>query len=91
MSRLVFGVDRIPEAFPGAKGSSGTLKNNPCLAAFGDGPEGRTCQECSHFFRQGGVAGHYFKCDLRRVTSGPATDHRARWPACGRFAERVNV
>jgi len=84
---LVFGVDRMPEEVTGLKSKSGTLKTNPCLAAFGLGVEGRRCGGCFHLYRVGGVAGRFYKCDLRRVTSGAATDHRVRWPACGRFED----
>ena len=31
------------------------------------------------------VAKTYFKCELRGITNGPGTDHRANWPACGKF------
>lgn len=72
----------------GGRTKMGTLTTNPMLALAGPGPEGRICRDCTHFFRQGGVAGTYYKCDLRRVTSGPATDHRVKWPACARFDER---
>ena len=87
MTRPVFGVDRDPEAIAGGRTKSGTPKTNPCLVAFGPGPAGRQCAECTHFSRVGGVGGRYYKCDLRRGTSGAATDHRVRWPACGRFEE----
>ncbi len=64
---------------------SGPLKANPMLVAYGPGPEGARCGTCVQFDVQGGVAGRYFKCRLRGITSGPGTDHRVRWPACGRY------
>ena len=89
-TRLVFGTDRdtgvADELVESRKG--GTRKSNPMLLAVGPGPEGKSCADCGHLFRVGGVAGRYYKCALRRVTSGPATDHRVNWPACARFAER---
>jgi hypothetical protein len=59
-------------------------KVNPMLASYGVGPEGAKCGGCSHLFVKE-WAGRYFKCDLRGNTNGPGTDHRVRWPACGRY------
>lgn len=92
--RLVFGVDRLPEEVAvertrNGKGRLGAPKSNPCIPAFGPGPEGRICRDCTHLFRVGGVAGRYYKCDLRVRTGGPGSDHRVRWPACARFEEQV--
>lgn len=88
--RLVFGRDRdvstIEEAMERTK--SGTLRGNPCVAAFGPGPDGRVCGDCVHIWARGDTAGTYYKCDLRRVTGGAASDHRVGWPACARFEER---
>jgi hypothetical protein len=64
---------------------SGTLKQNPMPLVYGAGPEDKKCRDCAHFYRVGGVGGRYYKCDLRHQTSGPATDHRALWPTCGKF------
>lgn len=61
---------------------------NPCLQPFGKGPAGETCRHCAHL-----SANHcsktYYKCLLRGVTSGPATDHRVTWPACGKFERKA--
>jgi hypothetical protein len=57
---LVFGVDRMPEEVTGLKSKSGTLKTNPCLAAFGLGVEGRRCGGCFHLYRVGGVSAWLF-------------------------------
>ncbi len=84
--RLVFGHDRdvgVAEELV-ERGRGGAAKTNPMLV-LGPGPEGARCGSCAHLFRQGGVAGTYYKCELRRVTSGPGTDHRFRWPACARY------
>jgi hypothetical protein len=88
--RLVFGRDRdvgVAEEVVG-RSRSGAPAANPCVVAFGPGPEGATCSSCTHLFARGDTAGRYLKCDLRRFTGGPATDHRAGWPACARFEER---
>jgi len=59
-------------------------KRNPMLRLHGPALDGLTCRTCVHL-----VAHHYqrtyYKCDLRKITGGPATDHRVGWPACGRY------
>ena len=60
---------------------------NPCVRHYGNGPAGAKCKECALFIRRGGHANTYFKCELRGVTNGPGTDHRANWLACGRFVK----
>lgn len=59
-------------------------RRNPCLKLYGLGPEGARCGTCKHLvrFRRGGT---WYKCDLRTMTHGANTDHRVRWPACGRY------
>ena len=59
---------------------------NPCVRAYGPGPTGEKCKNCRLFVRihKGNV---YFKCELRGITNGPGTDHRANWPACKRFVQ----
>jgi hypothetical protein len=91
----VFGVDRDPGVVEGlpagsenrvknGKGRLGAFKVNPLLALYGPGPEGAICRDCVHLERhQYGTT--FYKCDLRRNTSSPTTDHRVRWPACGKF------
>lgn len=61
---------------------------NPCLALHGPGPDGQKCRGCVHLrFPQHHSARHW-KCDLRKLTHGPATDHKVTWPACGRYQKR---
>lgn len=88
--RLVFGRDRDPGVIEEAmeRTRSGTPTSNPCVAAFGPGPDGVTCSGCAHLFAWGDTAGRYLKCDMRRTTRGSATDHRAGWPACAKYEER---
>lgn len=59
-------------------------RGNPMLAQFGAGPEEKRCKSCRRFHIKR-YASTYFKCDLRGDTNGPGTDHRANWPACGRY------
>ena len=84
--RLVFGVDRDPGVAEELVGHSkyGTAKANPMLV-LGPGPIGATCATCDHLYMRGDVSGRYYKCDLRRDTRGPSSDHRVRWPACARY------
>ena len=58
---------------------------NPCVRSHGIGPEGSKCKGCALFIRKGYCSKKYFKCALRGNTNGPGTDHRANWPACGKF------
>lgn len=60
------------------------IEPNPCIHAYGLGPEGKKCKTCSHLFRSWVT---WFKCDLRRRMHGAATDHRANWRACGKYEE----
>jgi hypothetical protein len=50
--------------------------------------EGGTCGECTHL-RRIQHAKMYRKCELTvKLTHGPATDCRTRWPACELFEAR---
>lgn len=60
---------------------------NPCVRLFGKGPEGVTCKNCIHLQRRGTRRRNYFKCGFRKITNGPATDHRSGWDACARYME----
>lgn len=57
---------------------------NPMRAAHGNGPPGARCKTCVYLT----VHGHsrnYYKCGLRGITSGSATDHRINWSACSLY------
>lgn len=63
---------------------------NPLLKVYGNGPEGKKCGECVHqFFRE--FASRYSKCDLRKITGSPKSDHSSRFPACGKFELKPQV
>jgi hypothetical protein len=64
-------------------------KQNPCIAQYGPGPNGKTCDQCSRLV---GIchARTYYKCRLRKVTNGPASDHSRRWQACAKFEQRTD-
>ena len=57
---------------------------NPCVRLYGF-HKGAKCKTWVHLYLQGGVSGRYYKCDLRKNTRGPGTDHRVRWDACGKY------
>lgn len=58
---------------------------NPCVAAFGKGPDGATCGTCTNLIcNQWGK--RYYKCMKRRRSACAATDHRVSWNACGCYA-----
>lgn len=52
-------------------------------------PMGAKCGSCEHTGRWGDVAnpGAYLKCG-KRLTRGPATDIRRKWPACINYVRR---
>jgi hypothetical protein len=64
------------------------LKANPLLRVFGTTP-GEKCMDCIHLYAHR-CSKTYYKCDLRPFTFGPGTDHRVRWPACGKFERLID-
>ncbi len=54
----------------------------------GTGPQGKTCGSCRHLVRRQ-LSKVYLKCGLNeaRWTGGPASDIRARSPACKAWKE----
>lgn len=66
----------------------GSYASNPCLVIFGPGPDGARCGTCVHLQAHKQSA-TWYKCAQRGTpTHGPKTDHRVRWPACGRYEAR---
>lgn len=70
---------------------SNIYPENPCIALYGPGPEGKQCKDCVHLhsFKQSAT---WHKCELRQWKSKrgkyPGGDHRVRWRACAKFEER---
>lgn len=65
----------------------GRPKVNPCIAVWGNGPEGKKCGSCTHhYFIQ--WAGKYPKCSKRRDKGSASTDHSSRYDACGAYEEK---
>lgn len=60
---------------------------NPCVRWLGKGPEGKKCRTCAHIVCRA-FSKRYYKCDIRPITGGPATDHRLKWNACAKYEER---
>jgi hypothetical protein len=81
--------DWMVEHGHGFSGRGSVQQPNPCVTMFGAGPAGAICKTCVHLFAPGGTNKTYYKCDLRHVTRGPATDHRVRWQACAKYQERA--
>lgn len=60
---------------------------NPCIGLYGRDALSRTCKSCKHLFAKQ-YSKRYWKCDLRKNTNGPGTDHRINWPACGKYERK---
>lgn len=60
---------------------------NPCIEIHGKGPDGVQCKTCKLLFAHI-CSKTYYKCGLRGFTRGPGTDHKVRWPACGKYQAR---
>jgi len=60
---------------------------NPCVKLYGYDPDGRLCQYCKHLWykQRSKHSTRHYKCELRKLTSGPGSDHRVRWKACGKY------
>lgn len=61
---------------------------NPMVRKHGLGPDGARCKTCALFKISRPGANRYFKCRLRGITHGAATDHRANYRACAKFEAR---
>lgn len=53
----------------------------PLLGADVQPPGGARCGNCDHL-RSHTLAKTYYKCGAVKMTGGPATDVRLKWPAC---------
>lgn len=62
-------------------------KQNPMIKAVGPGPKDERCKACK-YLRVKHFSKTYFKCEWRGDSNGPGTDHRANWPACGKFIKQ---
>ncbi len=49
---------------------------------------GEKCKTCYHVNTHGNTRA-YYKCTEYRITAGPGTDIRLKWPACIRFKEET--
>ncbi len=67
------------------------MSTNPCIALYGQAATGQKCKGCVHlrYALMRNPNARHWKCDLRKLTHGAATDHRVNWPACGRYEKRT--
>ncbi len=66
-------------------------QTNPCISLYGTGPEKQTCKGCIHLRYPLQYSAKHWKCDLRKLSHGTATDHRVGWPACARYEKRTEA
>jgi len=81
---LLPGVGRPPVEYP--RGLRREVRIKQMHGVYGKGPEGKKCKTCTHLYRVG-KARLFLKCELNKVTRGPATDWRAGYEACGKYEE----
>lgn len=58
---------------------------NPMVRKYGLGPTGKKCLTCKLGFFNAGGSRKFYKCRLRGVTNGQATDHSSRFQACIKY------
>lgn len=63
---------------------------NPVVKKLGPDPEERICRDCTglYYHQLSQRDARYYKCELRKETSGAGSDHRVFWKACARFEPR---
>ena len=62
---------------------------NPCVNLYGEGEPGITCRHCVHLRYHVKYVTKYWKCDLRSMTHGAASDHRIGWQSCSKYEKRT--
>lgn len=75
----LFDFEEQPQESQGPKDWSGNpipVSDNPCVRLHGVDPQGRKCKDCKHLIRDRHHDYTYPKCELRKITRGPASDHR---------------
>jgi hypothetical protein len=70
------------------KNKSGSLIFNPCINSYGEGPAGAKCKTCKYLLYKHRTR-RYYKCHFRYITSGPGSDHKINWPACGKYEKAL--
>lgn len=81
----------VIEQVPTEKPKPAKQEGNPCIAVYGQGPEGQVCKGCMHlrYPINRNPKAHHWKCDLRKLSHGAATDHKVNWPSCARYEQRT--
>lgn len=90
MQETLFDFEEQPQEQTQLKDWSGNempVSPNPCVRLYGVDPQGRKCKDCKHLIRDYYHRVTYIKCELRKLTRGPGSDHRVRWDACKKFEE----
>jgi hypothetical protein len=64
----------------------GFKNKNPMVVLHGLGPEGAKCGTCKYVWAHR-KSRTYWKCEFRKFTRGPGSDHSRRWDACGEYEE----
>ena len=75
----------MDEMFPDGRAHSG----NPMVRKFGPDKKGRKCKDCKYLTMHE-CSKRYYKCELRGVTHGKATDHGKYYPACSKIELEEN-
>jgi hypothetical protein len=77
-----------PPLIPGyeAPAPATSLRHADMLRIYGR-CEGHVCGECAHCVRKRrGRTAMFYKCELAGTTASAASDWRAKWEACGKWA-----
>jgi hypothetical protein len=88
----LFGNDepqKEPQRRRRGKTKSGSLLFNPCIQSYGEGPAGTKCKTCKYLLYKHQTK-RYYKCHFRYITSGPGSDHKINWPACGKYQKALD-
>ena len=86
MAKRELGIDEAQAAWLAKQPQP--VKENPCIKLYGPGPEAKRCGDCTHIKVMGGYSKRIYKCDLRPITGGEASDHRLKWHTCEKFEDR---
>lgn len=85
MGKTLFGEDEVAR-IRNTRNKDGSFTINPCIAVYGKGPEGTKCKTCDMLvYIQ--LSKRYYKCEMRNITNGPASDHRVNFPSCGKYGK----
>jgi len=84
MEKDLFGVPIFGQPLPKPPENLAAVKAHFQLIGLHGKTAGQRCKNCSHFITRA-FSKNYFKCTKMKTSTGPATDWRANWEACGLF------